>query len=50
MKKQYTVPKMNIVEVNHSEIICASVNFGPGTTNEMNSRGSRNEFDEEDDF
>ena len=43
MKKQYTAPKVEVINVDSSEIICTS--FGDGTTGTMHAK--ENDFDED---
>ena len=38
MKKQYTTPEIKVVNIDAIDIICASVDFGMGSTNIMNAR------------
>ena len=49
MKKQYTAPKVEVINVDSSEIICTSVGFGEGTTPIMHAKG-REDFDADDDL
>ena len=48
MKKQYTTPQLKVVGVNTSAIICASVDFGNGTTDTMYGK-QRDDFSGDED-
>lgn len=51
MKKQYTTPKVNVVNVNPTEIICQSASFGDGYTPIMHANGRGGfDFDDGDDL
>lgn len=45
MKKQYTAPKVEVINVDSSEIICTS--FGDGTTDTMHAKDYDIFFEEE---
>lgn len=49
MKKRYTVPKMVVVPVKSSDIVCTSpeTGFGDGDTNVMHAKGQCGFFDDE---
>ncbi len=47
MKKHYTNPTLTVVNVNSSAIICASVDFGNGTTDTMYGK-QRDDFSDDE--
>lgn len=51
-KKQYSVPVMQVIAAEKTDVICASVNFGNGTVDKMHSkkREHANTFDDDDDL
>lgn len=48
MKKQYTTPKMKVINAPSADIICTSTGFGDGTTDTMHSKGIYGLDDEDD--
>ncbi|MCQ2213922.1 MAG: hypothetical protein MJZ36_09810 [Bacteroidaceae bacterium] len=45
MKKQYTAPEIMIIDIDSSDIICASAGFGSGETEDMHAKDFN--FDDE---
>lgn len=45
MKKTYNAPEISVVNIDSSEIICNSVYFGEGTTDDMHAKNINLDFE-----